>query len=85
MFTFLPILSILENKQLDSYENIYDKLNTEDAKNCIIDNLDRIKNIFDFENNDSQNKSNISYLTSNISSFKSIIYAYKKQNNKKIP
>ena len=39
MFTFLPILSILENKQLDSYENIYDKLNNEDAKNCIIDNL----------------------------------------------
>lgn len=83
--TFLPILSILENKQLDSYENIYDKLNTEDAKNCIIDNLNKIKNIFDSKNNDSQNKSNISYLTSNISSFKSIIYAYKKQGNQEIP
>ena len=85
MFTFLPILSILENKQLDSYENIYDKLNTEDAKNYILDNLNKIKHVFDSENNDSQNKSNISYLTSNISSLKSIIYAYKKQNNKKIP
>lgn len=85
MFTFLPILSILENKQLDSYENIYDKLDTEDAKNCIIDNLNKIKHIFDSENNDSQNESNISYLTSNISSFKFIIYAYKKKGNKEIP
>ena len=84
-FTFLPILSILENKQLDSYENIYDKLNTEDARNCIIDNLDRIKDIFDPEVYVPHYSSNISYLTSDISSFRSIIDAYKKQGNQEIP
>lgn len=82
--TFLPILSILENKQLDSYENIYDKLNTENAKKWIIDNLNKIKFIFDIEFLDFEDESN-KYLTSNISSFKSIISAYKKQDDKKIP
>ena len=85
MFTFLPILSILENKQLDSYENIYDKLNNEDAKNCIIDNLNIIKDIFDLEVYVPYDSSNISYLTSDISSFRSIIDAYKKQGNQEIP
>lgn len=85
MFTFLPILSILENKQLGSYENIYDKLNNEDAKNCIIDNLNIIKDIFDPEVYVPHDSSNISYLTSDISSFRSIIDAYKKQGNQEIP
>lgn len=82
--TFLPILSILENKQLDSYENIYDKLNTENANNWIIDNLNKIKEIFYYEFLDFEDEYNI-YLTSNISSFKSIIGAYKKQGLKNIP
>lgn len=85
MFTFLPILSILENKQLDSYENIYDKLNNEDAKNFIIDNLNIIKNIFNPKFDFPHDSSNISYLTSDISSFRSIIDAYKKQGNQEIP
>ena len=74
----------MENKQLDSYENIYDKLNTENAKKWIIDNLNKIKFIFDIEFLDFEDESN-KYLTSNISSFKSIISAYKKQDDKKIP
>lgn len=85
IFTFLPILSILENKQLDSYENIYDKLTTENAKNCIIDNLDQVKNIFYFGIFDFENTSKNIYLTSNVSSFKSIIGACKKQDDKTIP
>lgn len=84
-FTFLPILSILENKQLDSYENIYDEINTEDSKNFIIKNLYMTKIIFDNNNENSQYKSNISYLTSNISSFRSIIGAYKKHDYQEIP
>lgn len=83
-FTLLPILSILENKQLDSYENIYDKLNTKNAKKYIIDNLKKIKNIFYFGIFDFEDESNI-YLTSNNSSFKSIISAYKKQGDLIIP
>lgn len=83
--TFLSILSILEDKQLDSYKDIYDKLNTEDAKNCIIENLYWTKRIFDWYNDEFQYNSNISYLTSNISSFRSIISAYKKQDNQEIP
>lgn len=83
-FTLLPILSILENKQLDSYEDIYDKLNTTNAKKCIKDNLNKIKNIFYFGIYDLQNKSNI-YLTSNISSFKSIIGAWKKEDDQENP
>lgn len=82
--TFLPILSILENKQLDSYENIYDKLNTENAKKYIIDNLNKIKNIFYFDIFYLEDESN-TYLTSNISSFKSIIGAYKKRGYKNFP
>ncbi|MDU2934244.1 ligand-binding sensor domain-containing protein [Streptococcus salivarius] len=85
IFTFLPILSILENKQLDSYENIYDKLTTENAKNCIIDNLDQVKDIFYFGIFDFENISKNIYLTSNVSSFKSIIGACKKQDDKTIP
>lgn len=83
-FTLLPILSILENKQLDSYENIYDKLNTKNAKKCIIDNLNKIEEIFYFRIFDFEEESNI-YLTSNNSSFKSIIGACKKQDDKIIP
>lgn len=83
-FTLLPILSILENKQLDSYGNIYDKLTTKNAKKCIIDNIDRVKDIFYFRIFDSENTSKI-YLTSNIGSFKSIIGAYKKQDDKENP
>lgn len=82
--TFLPILSILENKQLDSYENIYDKLNTKNAKKWIIDNLNKMKIIYDIEIFEFEGESN-KYLTSNISSFRSIIRAYKKQDDKKIP
>lgn len=77
--TFLSILSILEDKQLDSYEDIYDKLNTIEAKNCILRNLHTTEIIFDYVNDDSQYESDISYLTSNISSFKSIMGAYKNQ------
>ena len=82
--TLLPILSIFEDKQIDSYENIYDKLNTEDAKNCIIENLYGINVIFGFKNMFPSN-SDILYLTSKISSFRSIISAYKKQDNQEIP
>jgi hypothetical protein len=82
--TLLPILSIFEDKQIDSYENIYDKLNTEDAKNCIIENLYGINVIFGFKNMFPSN-SDILYLTSNISSFRSIISAYKEQDNQEIP
>lgn len=89
-FTLLPILSILENKQLDRYENIYDKLNTENAKKWIIDNLNKIKIVPGFALFDIEDESNLylisnTYLTSNISSFKSIISAYKKHDDKKIP
>ena len=77
--TFLSTLSILEDKQLDSYEDIYDKLNTKEAKNYILRNLHTTEFIFDYVNDDSQYESDISYLTSNISSFKSIIGAYKNQ------
>lgn len=89
-FTVLPILSILENKQLDSYGNIYDKLNTKNAKNWIIDNLNKIKIISDSDIFGLEDESNIyltsnMYLTSNISSFQSIISAYKNQDDKKIP
>lgn len=83
--TFLSILSILEDKQLDSYKDIYDKLNTEDAKNCIIENLYWTKRIFDWYNDEFQYNSNISYLTSNISSFRSIIRTYMNHEDKKIP
>ena len=71
--TFLSILSILENKQLDSYKDIYDKLNTEDAKNFLIENLYMTKSIFEWYNYEFQYNSNISYLTSNISSFRYIM------------
>ena len=77
--TFLSTLSILEDKQLDSYEDIYDKLNTIEAKNCILRNLHTTEIIFDYVNDDYQYESDISYLTSNISSFKSIMGAYKNQ------
>ncbi|MDN5024663.1 hypothetical protein PCY08_04315 [Streptococcus sp. SO4] len=83
--TFLSILSILEDKQLDSYKDIYDKLNTEDAKNLLIENLYMTKSIFESYNNESRDNSYISYLTSNSSSFKSIISAYKKQDDQEIP
>lgn len=83
--TFLSILSILEDKQLDSYEDIYDKLNTEDAKNFLIENLYRTARIFNWYNYESQYNSNTLYLTSNINYFRSIIGAYKKQDNQEIP
>lgn len=83
--TFLSILSILENKQLDSYKDIYDKLNTEDAKNFLIENLYMTKSIFEWYNYEFQYNSNISYLTSNISSFRYIMEACKKQEIKQIP
>lgn len=83
--TFLSILSILEDKQLDSYKDIYDKLNTEDAKNLLIENLYRTKSIFEWYNKEFRDNSYISYLTSNSSSFKSIISAYKKQDDQEIP
>ena len=83
--TFLSILSILEDKQLGSYKDIYDKLNTEDAKNFLIENLYRTKSIFKRYKNEFQYNSNNSYLTSNISSFRSIISAYKEQNDREIP
>lgn len=83
--TFLSILSILEDKQLDSYKDIYDKLNTEDAKNLLIENLYMTKSIFEWYNNEFRDNSYISYLTSNSSSFKSIISAYKKQDDQEIP
>lgn len=86
--TFLSILSILEDKQLDSYEDIediYDKLNTEDAKNFLIENLYRTKSILEWHNDDFRYNSYNSYLTSNISSFRSIISAYKEQNGREIP
>lgn len=86
--TFLSILSILEDKQLDSYEDIediYDKLNTEDAKNFLIKNLYRTKSILEWHNDDFRYNSNNSYLTSNISSFRSIISTYKEQNDREIP
>lgn len=76
--TFLSILSILEDKQLDSYKDIYDKLNTEDAKNLLIENL---YSIFEWYNNEFRDNSYISYLTSNSSSFKSIINACKDQDD----
>ena len=82
--TFLSILSILEDKQLDSYKDIYDKLNTKEAKNCIIRNLHTTERVFLEENKDSQDKSDILYLTSNISSFKSIMEAYKNHEYTKI-
>ena len=81
----MSILSILEDKQLDSYKDIYDKLNTEDAKNLLIENLYMTKSIFEWYNNEFRDNSYISYLTSNSSSFKSIISAYKKQDNQEIP
>lgn len=84
-FTFLPILSILENKQLDSCENIYDKLNTKDAKNIIIKHLDYINhNIFE-DINDIKDRLTIPYLTSRYDSFKFIIKEYRKQKDKEIP
>lgn len=86
--TYLSFLSILEDKQLDSYKDVYDKLNTNDAKNYIIRHLRTTKIVFQDENADSQDKADIAYLTSNISSFKSIIEAYRKQDNqedKEIP
>ena len=83
--TFLSILSILEDKQLYSYEDIYDKLNTEDAKNFLIENLYRTERIFNWHNYEFQNNSNTLYLTSNIKYFRSIIGAYKKQDNQEIP
>lgn len=81
----MSILSILEDKQLDSYEDIYDKLNTEDAKNFLIENLYRTARIFNWYNYESQYNSNTLYLTSNINYFRSIIGAYKKQDNQEIP
>jgi len=77
--TFLSILSILEDKKLNSYKDIYDKLDTKDAKNCIIRNLHATEIVFDYANDYSQHESDISYLTSNINSFKSITEAYKNQ------
>lgn len=83
--TFLSILSILEDKQLDSYKDIYDKLNTEDAKNLLIENLYMTERTFEWYNKVFRDNSYISYLTSDISSFRSIIGAYKKQGNQEIP
>lgn len=84
-FTFLPILSILENKQLDSYKDIYDKLNTEDAKNIIIKHLNYIDYYIFPDINDIQDRLTIPYLTSRYDSFKFIIEEYRKQRDKKIP
>lgn len=78
-FTFLSILSILEDKKLNSYKDIYDKLDTKDAKDIIIKNLLTTKNVFLEANNDSQEESDILYLTSDVNSFKSIMEAYKNQ------
>ena len=75
----------MENKQLDSCENIYDKLNTKDAKNIIIKHLDYINhNIFE-DINDIQDRLTIPYLTSRYDSFKFIIKEYRKQKDKEIP
>ena len=63
---------------MDSYKDIYDKLNTEDAKNLLIENL---YSIFEWYNNEFRDNSYISYLTSNSSSFKSIINACKDQDD----
>lgn len=83
--TLLAILSIFEDKQIDSYENIYDKLNTHDAKNTIIKLLNYIdSNIFSNIENYSHESDNL-YITSNINSFRSIISAYKEQDDQEIP
>ena len=75
----------MENKQLDSCENIYDKLNTKDAKNIIIKHLDYINhNIFE-DINDIKDRLTIPYLTSRYDSFKFIIKEYRKQKDKEIP
>lgn len=86
--TYLSFLSILEGKQLDSYKNIYDKLNTNDAKNFIIRHFSTTKIVFNDANMYSQDEADIAYFTSNINSFKSIIEAYRKQDDlddKEIP
>lgn len=77
--TFLSILSILEDKKLNSYKDIYDKLDTKDAKDIIIKNLLTTKDVFLEANNDSQEESDILYLTSDVNSFKSIMKAFKNQ------
>lgn len=83
--TLLAILSIFEDKQIDSYENIYDKLNTHDAKNTIIKLLNYIdSNIFSNFENYSHESDNL-YITSNINSFRSIIRTYMNHEDKKIP
>lgn len=83
--TLLAILSIFEDKQIDSYENIYDKLNTHDAKNTIIKLLNYIdSNIFSNFENYSHESDNL-YITSNINSFRSIIRSYMNHEDKKIP
>ncbi|WP_139689770.1 hypothetical protein [Streptococcus oralis] len=83
--TLLAILSIFEDKQIDSYENIYDKLNTHDAKNTIIKLLNYIdSNIFSNFENYSHETDNL-YITSNINSFRYIIRTYMNHEDKKIP
>ena len=64
---------------MNSYKDIYDKLDTKDAKDIIIKNLLTTKNVFLEANNDSQEESDILYLTSDVNSFKSIMEAYKNQ------
>lgn len=83
--TLLAILSIFEDKQIDSYENIYDKLNTHGSKNTIIKLLNYIdSNIFSNIKIYLHEPDNL-YITSNINSFRSIISAYKEQDNQEIP
>lgn len=83
--TLLAILSIFEDKQIDSYENIYDKLNTLDAKKTIIKLLNYIdSNIFSNIEIYSHESNNL-YITSNINSFRSIIRTYMNHEDKKIP
>ena len=83
--TLLAILSIFENKQIDSYENIYDKLDTPDAKNTIIKLLNDIDSkIFSNIEIPSHESDNL-YITSNIDSFRSIIRNYMNHEDKKIP
>ena len=83
--TLLAILSIFEDKQIDNYENIYDKLNTHDAKNTIIKLLNDIdSNIFSKFEIPPHESDNL-YITSNINSFRSIIRTYMNHKDKKIP
>ena len=83
--TLLAILSIFENKQIDSYENIYDKLDTPDAKNTIIKLLNDIDSkIFSNIEIPSHESDNL-YITSNIDSFRSIIRNYMNHEDKKFP